>query len=288
MVKIEASPPTIAFFSPSGTTRRVASWFIETLSAANLKPEQLDLTGRTAIEVRESAAALVPSRRFLVLGTPVYAGHPPKPVLDFLRGLAVQQDGSAAVVYATYGAVTCGSALKDVATLLGGKNVEVLAAAKLVSKHSLVLDPSRDLFPDRPATKEEGLVGELVERVKAWYSSPVSKKHPGEFRTPKLPPRSLLGRFVSRVVSTRFIPSPRHVASRCTGCGTCVDACSTRCLTLASGKVVARGEGCAKCYNCLRACPTHAWTSPFLAFFPRMYESSARKKVEETASAIFD
>ncbi len=288
MIDIEPAPPTIIYFSPNGTTREVAAWFVGKLSATNLKPEQLDLTRRTAREVRETAASVTPGRRLLVVGTPVYAGHPPKPVIDFLRNLAVQQDGSVAVIYAMYGGVGCGSALKDVAALLHKKNVETLAAAKLVAKHSMMLDPSRDRFADRPSTKEESLVGEIVEKITTWYSAADSKDALGAIQHTKLPPRSLRGKLVARVMSTSFIPPPKHDASKCTSCGKCIEACSAWCLKLSSGNKITRGKDCTKCFNCLRSCPNHAWKSPFLDAFPRLHESSAKKKSEATITAILN
>jgi len=285
--EIEPSFPSIVFFSPNGTTRQVASWFAEKLMAANLKPEQIDLTKRTAREVREIAAAMMPARRFFVLGTPVYVGHPPKPVIDFVRSLPVQQDGSVAILYAVYGGVTCGSALKDMAMRLHEKSVSILAAAKLVAKHSLVLDPARDRFADRPSTREEALVGELVEKARAWFSAADPKNDPGVFPHEKLPPRSLLGKFTSRVASARLIPPPKHDASRCISCGKCIEECSARCLTLASGNKISRNKDCVKCFNCLRVCPNHAWKSVFVAAFPRFHDSSARKKKESSVTAIF-
>nr|MDO8119517.1 EFR1 family ferrodoxin [Candidatus Sigynarchaeota archaeon] len=285
---IETIAPTIIFFSPNGTTRDVASWFVAKLSAINLKPEQIDFTRRTRQETREIAAAVTSRRRLLVVGTPVYVGHPPKPVIDFLRNLAVQQDGSVAIIYAMYGGVTCGSALKEMAVLLHKRNVEVLAAARLVAKHSLMLDQSRDRFADRPSTKEEVLVDGLVEKIKAWYSAGILKLDLEKFQYMKLPPRSLLGKLVARVVSIRFIFPPKHDASRCTSCGRCIENCSTRCLRLTSGNKVLRGKDCVKCFNCLRSCPNHAWSSPFVAAFPRLHKSSAKKKQESTVTVIFD
>jgi ferredoxin/NAD(P)H-dependent FMN reductase len=284
---IEPPSPSIIFFSPNGTTRDVAGWFAEEMLAARLKPEQIDLTKRTASEVREIAATVTSGKCFLVVGTPVYVGHPPRSIMDFLRYLPVQQDGSAAILYAMYGGVTCGSALKYMATILHKRNVRVIAAAKLVAKHSMMLDRSRDRFADHPSANEKALVVELVNRITAWHSAANSRMDPGVFQYTTLPPRSLLGKLVAKVSSTKLISPPKHGASRCTSCGKCIESCSTQCLTLVSGNKIIRGKDCVKCFNCLRACPNNAWKSTFLVAFPRYYESHANKKPELMASIIF-
>jgi len=45
---------------------------------------------------------------------------------------------------------------------------------------------------------------------------------------------------------------------KCSGCGTCVDACPTGAIKLENGKAVIPEEECVECGACVDQCPTSA------------------------------
>jgi MinD superfamily P-loop ATPase len=47
-------------------------------------------------------------------------------------------------------------------------------------------------------------------------------------------------------------------AERCTGCGSCIDSCAVKALSLMEGLVRVNEEKCAQCGACVQACPNEA------------------------------
>ena len=45
---------------------------------------------------------------------------------------------------------------------------------------------------------------------------------------------------------------------KCTGCGSCVEACPTEALSMASDKVVVDADACIDCGVCIDECPVDA------------------------------
>lgn len=55
-----------------------------------------------------------------------------------------------------------------------------------------------------------------------------------------------------------FHVKERHVdASRCVGCGTCVQVCPVHCISL-ENRLPVFGDGCASCFGCAQWCPKQA------------------------------
>jgi pyruvate formate lyase activating enzyme len=53
-------------------------------------------------------------------------------------------------------------------------------------------------------------------------------------------------------------PEPSFRETRCVGCGTCVETCTSHAVTLVEGLAVTEPEACVRCGNCTEACPTAA------------------------------
>ncbi|MCL4459341.1 MAG: 4Fe-4S binding protein [Chloroflexi bacterium] len=57
---------------------------------------------------------------------------------------------------------------------------------------------------------------------------------------------------------------PEIDEDKCTGCGTCVEACPTQAVSLINGHaVIVRPEDCDYCTECETVCPTQAISCPF-------------------------
>ncbi|MHA1369379.1 MAG: flavodoxin family protein, partial [Promethearchaeota archaeon] len=158
---------TLVYFSPNGSTRVVASWIMDLFSSRGLDLEVLDLTGRSWNDIKELASDITDIGDLLIVGSPVYAGHPPSPLMEFLRGIRVRATDSsmAGFVYVTYGGVSAGSACRDVGRVLNNHGISLVGAIKLLSRHSLVFDPDLDCFSDRPGDVERDVLNRNLGRV---------------------------------------------------------------------------------------------------------------------------
>ncbi|MCX6357115.1 MAG: DUF362 domain-containing protein [Candidatus Aureabacteria bacterium] len=69
---------------------------------------------------------------------------------------------------------------------------------------------------------------------------------------------------------------PRVDSGKCSGCGTCVSACSVKAISLGRDKkALIRGEICIGCAECTAACPAHA--------IPINWETASRPLMEKSA-----
>ncbi len=50
--------------------------------------------------------------------------------------------------------------------------------------------------------------------------------------------------------------------TKCTGCGSCVEACPLEAMTLTDGLAAADPEACVECGVCMEACPNDAISLP--------------------------
>ncbi len=74
---------------------------------------------------------------------------------------------------------------------------------------------------------------------------------------------------------------PKINASRCTGCGTCVDNCQVDAISLVQGKAKINGAKCTGCAGCIAVCPVAAIDVNWGSGAARMQE-----KMVEYASAV--
>jgi uncharacterized protein len=69
---------------------------------------------------------------------------------------------------------------------------------------------------------------------------------------------------------------PFTLTDRCSGCGTCVDACPTSVITIEKKKSVINRDACIGCFECMHVCPEHAididWETEIPVFMERMVE----------------
>ncbi|MBW2369294.1 MAG: DUF362 domain-containing protein [Deltaproteobacteria bacterium] len=85
--------------------------------------------------------------------------------------------------------------------------------------------------------------------------------------------------------------SPKVKRKKCIGCGTCVDHCSAKAITLESEKARIDPEICIGCGQCIITCPNEAirvqWNSSMMLFQEKMAEYAAGALQNKTGKAFF-
>ncbi|MDX9708396.1 MAG: 4Fe-4S binding protein [Trichloromonas sp.] len=135
----------IVYFSPAGTTRKAAEAIGDFLRDRGQAVSRLDLARRQ--NPFASFGSDSPPFR-LWLGSPVYCDHAVPLVEDFVRSLPPA--GGFAVPFVTWGAVTSGLALPEMAACLAERGFAVLGAAQVMAEHSSLWQSSQPLAGGRP------------------------------------------------------------------------------------------------------------------------------------------
>lgn len=237
-----------AYFSPTGTTKLMASIVADELASSLgvSEHETIDFTlpqARTG--VREfDASSLV------VMATPVYAGRVPNKIAPFVRdGFA--GGGALAVPVVCFGNRAYDDALSELRAILTERGFKPCAAAAFACRHTF----SQTLGAGRPddADKDEArnFARDAAARIKAWSTPPevlhVDGRDPvGPYYQPQ--------RADGTPIDIRKVKPV--VSDACTRCGLCATLCPMGSIS-ADDPTQTPGI-CIKCCACVRCCPVGA------------------------------
>ncbi|ABW67544.1 EFR1 family ferrodoxin [Desulfosudis oleivorans] len=252
----------IVYFSPAGTTRMVAQALAHEASTAGYPVVSLDLASRsTDVKVVQSR---ISKGDILFAGTPVYANHPVPVVMDFLAGLS-ETEGAYAAPFVTFGAVSSGVALREMATMAKEKKMTVLGGIKVAARHSMLWQSDAPLGKGRPDEKDMAEVARFAQAVMGKASAdgkagPLPEDALNYQRQEVQEAAKAAG---LHVIKPMLLPFDVNIDA-CTQCGLCVENCPTANITLEEGPVFA--DRCVVCFNCVRVCEPGAISSKVLPF----------------------
>ena len=245
----------IVFFSPAGTTRRVALHIEHCLAECGITARLVDL-GLPAGGPVQAGGLGLDGPCCLWIGSPVYCDHALPLVAEWIEGLEPSARGWA-VPFVTWGGVTSGLALPELADLLQTRGFQSVGAAKVLAEHSSLWAAAEPLGAGRPDAADLAQVGDLVAGVVAnlAQAAPV----PLDLRLLDYLSPSLRTEAASKSLAKAksMMPAPRAIETRCTQCGECVAACPVGAITLDPYPVMA--EHCVRCQQCVRICPEGAF-----------------------------
>ena len=154
----------IVYSSPAGTTRHVALIIAGALKEIGSTAHLRDLGKKSDSSEMEKHMQELSKDCCLWIGTPVYAGHAVPSISSFISRLP-ESNGSYAVPFVTWGAVTSGVALHEMGRMLSEKGYNLLGAAKIVAVHSMMLQSKNPLGVGHPDAQDDQMVKNLVEAV---------------------------------------------------------------------------------------------------------------------------
>jgi len=250
----------VVYISPAGNTQHAAQVIGEELTALGQQCSALDLGGSSRRATLKTVLAGGASDSCLFIGSPVYASHPVPAVMDFITSLPAGT-GCCSVPFATWGAVTSGMALADMAEALAAKGYPAIAAAKIVAEHSLLWQSDKPLGKGRPDAGDDRKIRDMVKKVVAAVDAGTAQPLPAAALNyqPEALQKVMAGLVLSAV--RKNLPQISVKRDLCTLCGDCVMACPAEAVELADGPVFK--DCCIACYNCLRACPEQALQADF-------------------------
>jgi ferredoxin/flavodoxin len=250
----------VVYISPAGTTRHAAQVIGEELTALGKSCSAVDLGDRAGRAELKNILAASARDACLFIGSPVYATHAVPAVMDFIKSLPVDI-GCCSVPFATWGAVTSGVALFEMAEALAAKGYPAVAAAKIVAEHSLLWRFDNPLGKGRPDAADDRKVRDMVKKVATAVDAGAAQHLPAAALNyqPEALQKVMAGLALSAV--RKVLPQISLQRDLCTLCGDCVAACPAEAVELADGPVFK--DCCIACYNCLRACPENALQADF-------------------------
>ena len=273
---------TIVFFSPAGTTRRVAHHLERCLAEHGVTARLVDLG--------VPAGGPVPADRLgldrpscLWIGSPVYCDHALPLVAEWIEGLPHSTRGFA-VPFVTWGGVSSGLALPELAEALQARGFQTVGAAKVLAEHSSLWAAAEPLGAGRPDAADLAQVRELVAAVVANLGQ--AAPAPLDLRRLDYLSPSLRTEAASKSLAKAqsMMPAPRAVETRCTRCGECAAACPVGAITLDPYPVMA--EHCVRCQQCVRICPEGAFPHDPAATATRLAAMAAASD-EDKVTRVF-
>jgi len=219
---------TQIYFSPSGTTARIAEELSSAL-AANIQTIDL-LKNAPTSPVHYDAGDLVQ------VAMPVFAGRVPSVCVELLKKLEGTNTPAIAVV--VYGNREYEDALLELTDLLTERGFIVVGAAAFVAQHSIFPEVARG----RPDAND-------IKQIRDFAYKCLEKLN-GE-----LIPVTVRGNKPYRKVSALPIrPSGNSV---CTSCQACAKICPTGAIDATSPRKTDK-RYCISCTACISVCPTNA------------------------------
>ena len=247
----------VVYCSPCGTTRHVARVIENRMADLHGQVRTLDLGKERNWEPVLEEIRGAGNGACLFVGSPVYANHPVPPVMRFIQGLP-ENTGAFAVPFATWGRVTSGLALYDMAEALDRKGFQVVGAVKVLAVHSMMWDSDDPLGKGHPDGDDDRMVAEMVHKVDA----KLKEKSPGGIDLSDLRyyPEEVCREMAQRSLEAVKSRMPKKTVDpkKCTECGICAEECPADAIRLAP--LPEFTEDCFFCYACVQQCPEAALT----------------------------
>lgn len=273
----------VVYFSPAGTTRLVAETIAGQLRALDQTVELIDLSVLIRAGDNHDWYLSWPESCCLWIGSPVYCDHALPLVEDFIRGLPGGSAGFS-VPFVTWGGVTSGLALPELAKLLREKRYPTLAAAKILAAHSSTWRAPEPLASGHPSADELQMICQMVIQVQEKLLSDVpALLDPMQLNY--LPVQMQQSSAAKTLALVKAALPPLMVdETACTCCGVCAERCPMDCIELQPYPSL--GPDCIRCLQCVRNCPEQAFMFNPEMLNQRILEMAA-SSAEPQVSRIF-
>jgi len=231
---------TLAYYSPTKTTRTILQGIAEGLKADSVQDMDLTLPETKTTPLDNKQEDLV------ILGVPVYEGRVAKTAISRLQQLKANK--TPAVVVVLYGNRDFEDALLELGDLAGDLGFIPIAGGAFIGEHSFATE-TRPMANGRPDEQDlakarefgAGILAKL-EKLGSWDDA-VQVDLPGN--TP----------YIFRDRSPLADRAATTMAETCTLCGTCAELCPVGAITI-EDTVLTDNMACTLCCACVKGCPT--------------------------------
>src|SRR4030042_1952253 len=261
---MEIRTVTLAYFSPTGTTRKVLEGIAGTIGAESI--QHIDLT-RPDILARE-----IPGRKegLVILGAPVYAGRIPVEAGE--RFMKLKGNDVPAVVIAVYGNREYDDALIELRDIALKQGFKPVAGGAFIGEHSFTSEET-PLAAGRPDGQDIEIARDLGQKIA------VKMK---EIEKPSdIPGLSVPGNIPLRERHQIEKIPPETDTSLCVMCLTCVGVCHTEAITY-NEEILTETDSCILCCACVKSWPTTARqiNNPMISRIRRWLSETCKERKE--------
>lgn len=229
----------IIYFSPTGSTARIAKEVHDTLKELGVDVEDHDITSYSD---RQKPIDLK-HYDFIFFGFPVYVHRVPSVIRECF--LTLDGNGKKCSTFFTYGGITMGIAHYDTSKRLKERNFQPISSAEFVAKHTFNIG-GWNLLEDRPSEKDFIIARKFaLKTYDVLQKSDVSKL---EFEDPQITEKQL--KRLDR--TTRGVQLPSRNGQECSMCLNCETGCPSNAMNAQNGE--ADGNLCLKCLRCVAFC----------------------------------
>ncbi len=265
----------IVHFSPAGTTQRIAGLVASTLITTGQEVIEYNLISENQDEIIQSMKDQLRKGDCLWIGSPIYASHVVPQIKELAANLP-DVEGVFAVPFVTYGCVTSGVGLYELAEDLENHGFSLIGAAKIISTHSMLYFCDNPLGENHPGPDDEKKICTLVNEVSNKMNTPDTKRYLDnshlDYQSQKIKENAANWN-ISQLLKS--MPPLNLDENKCEICGTCVEKCPADNITLLP--LPTMGENCILCFNCIRFCNQDALTNDSFG----VLEKAIRAKVIE-------
>lgn len=226
----------LAFFSPSGTTRRTVQNIAAGIQNLPLVEKDLTLPTQRSMNVEYDQKSLV------IIGMPVYFGRIPR---IFHQGLPLRGNNTPAVYVVVYGNRAYEDALIELQRLGEQAGFVSIAAAACIAEHSLCPSIAANRPDSDDIAKQHAFGERILERATAFSGKPET-----------VPPLKVTGNIPYQEYG--MLPVPNIDKSVCIECSFCARICPAGAIDQKTFEIKDK-SACLSCGRCIRGCPAGAW-----------------------------
>ncbi len=253
----------IIYFSPAGTTHKVAKEYCRQLVENNFFVQLINITNDRDLFPKKNFAVFferIKKHDLIIIGGPIYIDHLHYNVYEILENLPLPDNnvwGKSAAVFTTFGKVSAGIGSAEGAEILSERGRTVLSALEIDASHCIARNFKNKISENLPGDEIIPYISESVKTIRN-----------------KMDNKSCRGNDISLLLQQRIsnfsdISDEKEVLSKfpkiefdlekCISCMECVKNCPVNYLVEVKNNPSCLEEDiCIHCTNCLYGCPAGA------------------------------